>query len=433
MPDTPIETPRRSGGLPRRYLLVAATFGLSVLLYVDRVCISIAKEDVSSDLNLTKEQMGWVFAAFTLGYAFFQTPSGWLADRLGPRNVLTVIVSLWSLFTGLTAAATNYVVMLVVRFLFGAGEAGAFPGMARAVFSWIPMSERGMVQGINFSGSRLGAAFALPLIALMIESIGWRGSFVVLMCVGFVWGIGWYIWFRNDPSEASGVSHEELAYIEANRQQPTEASGEDVQPLTIGRMLSSSNLLLIWGQYFASNFTFYFCLSWFFPNLKETYKLTGFQASLYAAAPFVAGAFGNWASGGVIDYLYRSGKWVQSRRLPAIIGFVLAATGTIGSVFADSALTSSIWFCLSIFGADMTLAPSWSTCIDIGKKHAGVVSGSMNMAGNIGSFATSLAFPYLLAWSGTSTPFFFVAAGLNAAAVVMWMMIDPRKAMEASA
>ena len=131
--------------MPKRFLLVLATFLLSVLLYIDRVCISVAKDDISADLGFTDAQMGWVFSAFALGYALCQTPSGILADRFGPRRILTGVVVFWSIFTGLTGVAYNYVSMLVVRFLFGAGEAGAFPGIARASFSWIPMKERGIV------------------------------------------------------------------------------------------------------------------------------------------------------------------------------------------------------------------------------------------------------------------------------------------------
>ncbi|MEM6980597.1 MAG: MFS transporter, partial [Planctomycetota bacterium] len=128
---------------PKRTLLVAGTFLLSVLLYVDRVCISAAKADVVSELSLSDRQMGWVFAAFSLGYALFQTPAGYLSDRFGPRRVLASIVAIWSLFTGLTAAVWSFPAMLIVRFLFGAGEAGAFPGMSRAMYPWIPMRERG--------------------------------------------------------------------------------------------------------------------------------------------------------------------------------------------------------------------------------------------------------------------------------------------------
>jgi ACS family glucarate transporter-like MFS transporter len=426
--------------MPKRFLFVLATFGLSVLLYVDRVCISVAKESVAGDLSLNEKQMGWIFSAFTLGYALCQTPGGYLADRLGPRRVLAMIVALWSLFTGLTAAAFGFISLFVVRFLFGAGEAGAFPGIARAVYSWIPMRERGLVQGINFSGSRLGAAFALPLVALLIDGvegpqglsgIGWRPTFVLLMMVGLVWAACWYRWFRDDPAELGSISESELQLIRTNRQDGSadNAGGDRGIATTVSR----GNLGLLCGQYFASNFTFFYCLSWMFPTLKQTYQLSGLQAGLYASVPLLCGALGNWFSGWLIDAIYARGHWVASRRVPAIIGFTLAVFGLAGSLVAETALSSSIWFSLAIFGADMTLSPSWSTCIDVGRERAGVISGTMNMAGNIGAFLTSLAFPYFAAWtltampglSNENIPFFVVAAALNVAAVAMWLAINP--------
>ena len=164
---------RRTVLIPRRFLFVAGTFILSLFLYIDRACISAAKEEVAFDLGLNNNQMGWVLSAFALGYALFQVPGGLFADRYGPRKVLSIIIGLWSLFTALTGVVKSYFSMLVVRFFFGASEAGAFPGMSRAVYSWIPLKERGIVQGINFSGSRIGAAFAMPLVAWMIREVGW--------------------------------------------------------------------------------------------------------------------------------------------------------------------------------------------------------------------------------------------------------------------
>ncbi|SMP58710.1 MFS transporter, ACS family, glucarate transporter [Neorhodopirellula lusitana] len=413
--------------IPMRSFLVAGTFLLSVLLYVDRVCISAAKSDVTAELSLSDQQMGWVFAAFSLGYALFQTPSGLLADRLGPRRVLASIVAVWSLFTGLTAAAGSFASMLAVRFLFGAGEAGAFPGMARAMYSWIPMQERGLVQGINFSGSRIGAAVTLPLIAGLIAQIGWRPTFVILMGVGCVWSIVWLVFFRDDPKDAKWLSESEREYILANRQSDSKTDAIDgaAKASLTSTMWRSGSVWALCVQYFASNFIFFFGLTWFFPQLMTRYGLTGMQASLFAALPMVCGAIGNWTAGWWVDRLYARGKWRLSRRLPAAVGFTLAAIGIVGSAYATTPLSSSLWFSLCIFGADMTLSPSWSTCVDIGKSNAGVVSGTMNMAGNIGSFVTSLAFPYLLSWTGSPVPFFYVAAMLNITAIVLWFRIDP--------
>ena len=185
--------------IPTRYLFVLATFSLSLLLYIDRVCISAAKSPIAEALHLSDIQMGWVLSIFALGYALFQTPSGILADKFGARRVLTAIVCIWSVFTALTGAAWNYTSLLVVRFLFGAGEAGAYPSISSAVFKWIPLSERGKVNGINFSGSRVGAAFALPAIAFLIEALGWRNTFIFLGALGFVWATFWYFWFTDRP------------------------------------------------------------------------------------------------------------------------------------------------------------------------------------------------------------------------------------------
>ncbi|MDW7694840.1 MFS transporter [Flammeovirgaceae bacterium SG7u.111] len=416
----------KPSGFPKRYLLVMGTFLLAVLLYVDRVCISVAKGPITSELGLSDKQMGWILSAFALGYALLQTPAGMVADKLGPRKTLAAVVTFWSIFTSLTGAAFNFISMLLARFLFGAGEAGAFPGMARATFSWIPLKERGLVTGINFSGSRLGAAFALPVVAWMVNDLGWRMAFVVLGVIGVVWAVAWYFLFRDDPESHSGISEAEKKYIIANRQS---SSDEKPEKLSFGAMVKSSNMWLAMGQYFCSNFTFFFALTWLFPHLKKEYELDTMEAGFYAAAPLLFGAFGNWISGWMVDFIYAKNKWQLSRRFPAIIGFSFAAIGLIGSVYMDTAFTAVVFLSLAILGADMTLSPSWSLCVDIGKKNSGAVSGTMNMAGNVGSFLTALAFPYLQAWTGSVTPFFFIGAALNVVAILMWMNIKPQKAL----
>ncbi len=425
MNNSPVSL-NKSTLIPKRFTFVSGTFLLSVLLYVDRVCISAAQPDVVADLGLTDTQMGWVLSVFALGYALFQTPSGILADKYGPRRILTAVVTFWSIFTALTGLAFNYVTMLVCRFLFGVGEAGAFPGMARAVYSWIPMKERGLVTGINFSGSRLGAAFALPVVAWMITTIGWRLSFGVLGAIGVVWAVLWYFWFRDDPFEHTGMSEKELAYILANRQQPSVSK----QKLSPGLLFSSKNMWLAMGQYFASNFTFFFTLTWLFPHIKAEYNLGTVEAAFYASAPLIAGAFGNWFSGWLVDRIYSRGQWKLSRTLPAILGFTLAAGGLLGSVYSTEVGGAIFFLSIAIFGADMTLSPSWSFCVDIGRENAGAVSGTMNMAGNIGSFITALAFPYLQVWTDSTTPFFYIGAALNVLAIFAWMAMQPEKNLE---
>ncbi len=409
--------------IPRRYLFVAGTFILSLFLYIDRACISAAKEEVSFDLGLTDNQMGWVLSAFALGYALFQVPGGIFADRYGPRRVLSLIIGLWSVFTALTGMVKSYLGMLIVRFFFGASEAGAFPGMSRAVYSWIPLKERGIVQGINFSGSRIGAAFAMPLVAWMIKATGWRNSFIILGAAGVAFAIVWFVFFKDDPEKHPGIPEEEKEFILKNRQQKSENQSR----LSAKMLFGSRNVWLSMIQYFGSNFTFFFCLTWLFPHLQEKFDLDLMQAGFYTMAPLIFGAAGNWFSGALVDRIYRTGKWRLSRKIPAIIGFGLVMAGMTGSLFMNSVEGAVAMLSIAVFGADMTLSPSWSFCIDIGKEHSGAVSGTMNMAGNVGSFITALAFPYLLGWTGSESAFFLVAAALAMISILAWLRMDPER------
>lgn len=419
--------------VPVRYKLTFMMFMLSLLLYIDRICISTAKGQITGDLNLTDKQFGWIVSAFALGYALFQTPGGWMSDKFGPRKALTVIISIWSVFTALTGMVSAFISMIVCRFLFGAGEAGAFPGMARAIYSWIPMKERGIVNGINFSASRLGAAAALVFMPFLIGKFGWRGSFSMLGAVGALFAVVWFLWFRDEPSQHKGVSDEEREFIDANRQHSSVPAGKQ-KKMSFANVASSKNMWLAMIQYFCSNFTFFFCLTWLYPYIKKTYGLSFEAAGFYSAIPLIGGAIGQLFGGWLVDTIYKKGNWAMSRRIPAIIGFSLASIGLLASLKMDSATGAVAFLTLAVFGADMTLSPSWSFCVDVGKKYSGVVSGTMNMAGNIGSFVTGLAFPYLTAWTANNftgieptTPFFITAAILNMVAVVVWTQMRPDK------
>lgn len=409
--------------IPTRFKLVAVTFTLTTLLYVDRIAISAAKEPITGELALTDTAFGWVLSAFALGYALFQTPAGILADKYGPRVILASIVILWSIFTGLTGLAWGLVSLLLFRFLFGLAEAGAFPACARAFYAWLPTGERALAQGVNFSGSRLGAAFALPVIAAMLTTFGWREAFLILGGIGILWAIAWYWWFRDQPEEHAAVSSQELAVITAGREQEDEAAAPIPAAPPIGQFLRNRNVLLLMGQYFASNFTFFFCLTWLFPYLKETYSLSTLDTGFLTAVPLIGGAIGNWVAGSAVDTLYRRGWGDASRRYVAMAGFALAATGLLLSMNADSAGVAVAWLTLAIFGADLTLPPSWTSCIDVGGRHSGSVSGMMNMAGNVGSFIVSLAFPYLLLAFGSAQAFFIIGAVLNVGALLAWMNV----------
>jgi ACS family glucarate transporter-like MFS transporter len=301
--------------------------------------------------------------------------------------------------------------------------------MARVVHAWIPVQERGLVKGINFSGSRLGAALAMPLVAGLITQLGWKLTFVVLMGIGFVWALFWWCWFRDEPAQHPSLSGEERTYILQHRQGTTASPSS--RQMSASSLLSR-NLWLMMLQYFASNFTFFFSLTWLYPYVKSKYGLAAVDAGFYAMAPLLGGAAGNVLAGWFVDALYRSGRLNLSRKLPAIIGFLLAALGMVMSVDQGSAAGAIAWLTLAIFGADMTLSPSWSFCIDIGGSHAGAVSGTMNMAGNLGSAITALAFAYLPESSKGNAAFFYTAAALSLIGVICWLSANPRKTLSHS-
>jgi ACS family glucarate transporter-like MFS transporter len=247
--------------------------------------------------------------------------------------------------------------------------------------------------------------------------------FAALMAVGLVWALAWYAWFRDQPFEDRRLSPRELAFILEHRQPPAPGTAK----LSLAAMLGSASMWLAMVQYFASNFTFFFMLSWLFPHVRETYHLDPVTAGWYSASTFVAGALGNVASGCLVDLIYRAGRWRLSRQLPAMAGFALAAAGVLLGGQMDSAGAAVFWLSVAVFGADMTLAPSWAFATDLGRQHAGAVSGTMNMAGNLGSFVTTLAFPYLLDWTGSHVAFFYVAAALNALAIGLWALVRPER------
>ncbi|HAX43148.1 MAG TPA: MFS transporter [Bryobacteraceae bacterium] len=395
----------------KRYGVVAALFVLSMITYIDRACISTAKDPIARDLGFSDAQMGLVFSAFALGYALAQIPSGWLADRIGPRLALAAVVAGWSALTALTGAAWSLTSMVVIRFLFGVGEAGAFPGSARAFVNWLPVGERGMANGVLFSGSRIGAALAFPMLVAMVERWGWRGSFVVLGVLGVGWAGMWLWWFRDHPETRLVVT--------------PPAAG---QVIGLREVFRTTAFVPAMVQYFAGNFTFFICLSWMHPYLKRQYGLTDAETAGYAMTPLLVGAVSQWTAGWVVDRLYASRWRAWSRRLPAMAGFAMAAGGVLAVSEMETPLGAAMAFTAATFGADLTISPSWSYCADVAGKSAGSVSAAMNMIGNLGAFLSANAFPWLLGLTGSARAYFVVAAFLNGIAVLCWVGMKSTRA-----
>lgn len=387
-----------------RLPLLASLFLLSWITYVDRAAISSAKDSLTRDLSLTDQQIGLVFSAFALGYALAQIPSGAAADRWGPRRLLTALVAVWSVLTAATGAATQLLPLAAIRFLFGVAEAGAFPGTARAIYAWMPENQRGLANGVIFAGSRLGAALAFPLMASLLAWTSWRNTFYVLAVPGFAWALVWWICYRD-------------------KQTAPRADLAPAAPVSLVAPIMFPTML----QYFIVNFTTFLCLSWMQPYLKQRFALSQSEAAFYTMIPLLVGAFAQWGTGTLVDRLYaREHTRPWSRRLPAMAGFLLSAVG-IGSIpLVSSPGWAAAAFTVAAFGAEMVISPSWVFCLDIGGTRSGAVTGTMNMAGNIGSFVCANLFPLFTTWTGSADAYFYTVMVLDAIAAACWLAMPYR-------
>jgi MFS family permease len=392
---------------------------LLVITYLDRVCISVAGPRIQEALHITPFAWGWVTGIFTLSYAAFEIPTGVLGDRIGPRRVLTRIVLWWSLFTSLTGAVTGFYPLLVTRFFFGAGEAGAFPNASVAVSRWFPVHERGRAFGISFMASQLGGAIA-PLLVVPIQvHYGWRASFYVFGILGVLWSAVWYWWFRDSPPQKPGVTPQEL---EETRGLVAKAH----RGLPANIALRSGNLWAVMGVAFCYLYTFYFFQSWFHTYLV---KARGYSENdlLLSSLPFLVGACANLGGGLAGSVLVKRFGLLWGRRSIGIAGLGTAALFTIAVMFTQQWLGALILLSLAYGGITFQQPTMFAACLDIGGEYAGAVVGAMNTAGQIGSFVSSIAFGYLVSRLGSYNAPFIPMAALLLLGACLWVKVDPRK------
>jgi MFS transporter, ACS family, glucarate transporter len=418
----PVSSSLATASSRQRWEVVGAIVVVSFLTILARAGISGAKVEMAHDLGISDLGFGLVFGAFALGYAAFMVPCGLLADRWGPRKSLTLSVFFWSLFTLCTGLASGISVLIGIRFLFGLAEAGVYPQAARALHNWTLARERGLALGLLNMGSRLGAAFGLLVAPVCVAWLGWRESFAFLGIIGLIWAAIWFWWFRDTPA------------AKLNRQNLEDLSAREESTLVANKipwraLVSSRNFYLITYQYFASQFTFFICLSWLLPFLKSCFGITNSGAGLYSSIPLYCGALAMWMGGVAIDRIYKAGKWRLSRRLPAMLGFGLAAVTLIPAPFMRSPGWFIVCFALTTFGVDLTVCASWPVCCDVGGKYSGTLSAAMNTMGALGSLASSLLFPVLTGWAGNIKIYFYLAALLNIVALGCWKYIEPAESL----
>ncbi len=413
-----------------RYGVVAFACAVSAILYIDRVCISQTGKTIQGEFGLNDRQMGLVYSAFTVAYALFEIPGGWLGDRFGARNILTRIVVWWSIFTAATGKAWNLTSLVVIRFLFGAGEAGCFPNVARAFSVWLPPAERAKAQSLLWICTRWAGAFTPVLVYLILKIPGltWHGAFYLFGAVGLGWAVAWWMWYRDDPQTDPKVNTAERAILAENAHL---TGGHGNVPWS--RFLSSPTTWLIWVQYWCFSFAWYFYITWFPTYLKIMYPdmNPAWRATVTGFPLFMAG-IGSFCTARATSFLVRkTGSLARTRKLMAGNGFALAAffmlvpTQLSDAVMVIGALGVASFLC------DFVIPVSWGTCIDVGGRFSGTYSGAMNMMGNLGGAAGSYVVGDILYRSGGNWNIaFYLSSASFIVGALCWIFIDPVTSMD---
>jgi MFS transporter, ACS family, glucarate transporter len=414
-----------------RYWVVVFAVTLAVLSYIDRVLMSQAMpgpKGVAATLGLQSWQRGYVFGAFAIAYAAFEMVGGWMGDRWGPRKVLLRVVIWWSCFTALTGGVWSFSSLVIVQAFFGAGEAGCFPNLTKAFSAWLRKPERVKMQSIMWTAARWAGAITPLLAVQVLKFVNWRVAFPLFGLLGVAWGILFYRWFRDRPREHPDVNEAELALlIDNERLVATHAR------LPWAKLVSSKSVWLLWAQYFCLTYPWYFYITWLpqFLRTRFPYMSDDQRASL-AFVPLFCGGLGSLACGLLAPYTVRlTGSVNRARRIMAMTGFFGAAVMLCVCIQTKSPSATVASLGLASFCNDLVMPGAWATCMDVGGKFAGTVSGSMNMMGNLAGFVAPVAGGYILqATGGRYELFLYSMAAVYFLGVLCWPFINSTKPLE---
>lgn len=417
-----------------RYGVLGLLGSLAFVLYLDRVCIGQAAVSIQRDLGLTKTQFGYALGAFTIAYGLFEVPTGRWGDRFGSRGVLARIVIWWSLFTALTGAATGLVMLVTVRFLFGAGEAGAYPNVARVISRWFPRRERGGAQGIVITSAQVGGALAPVITAYLIVGIGWRWTFVAFSLLGVAWAAAFYALFRDDPADHPRTNDAERALIAAGA--PPRHSADHYPAIPWRVILSSSNIWLLGTLQTCSSFLSYMFMGWYPTYLEQGRAVSPLVAGQMSTVVLAGAAVGCFASGFINDYLGRITNFHPARfRAYGFLGTTAAAVALVISMHCESAWAASIWASVAFMAAVSQQATFWTVTTEIGGAHLGVVFGLMNSMGVPGATVSSVFLGRFVDWMHEQgyvgraqwDPAFYVYAAVLMVGACCWLAVDANK------
>lgn len=408
-----------------RYLLIILIFVVSAVVYIDRSNISIAGIYLAQDYGIDNVQLGWVFSAFLLGYAFFQVPAGWLVGKLGPRKTLTFGLIWWSALSVATALVPPTMshalwVLIGVRFVLGLGESVAYPSSNQFIAAWFPSQERGLANGWVFGGVGLGSGLAPPLVALIIYNYGWHAVFYVSAAIGLVIAAIWYKVARDTPAQHPAVTPGELAHIRAGQAEKIEGP---IGRVPWGRIFTSID---VWGStlsYVAFCYIAFIFHTWFFTYLKQGRGLDLKSSAVLAMLPFIGMTVGSLMGGWISDRLCaRFGQYAGRSLWGAFTLFLSAGFLIVGSQATNTSVAVVV-LALGAWACYLGQAAYWAVAADYAGPYTSVVSGFLNMGGQISGAATASLTPWIAAHYGWTTAF-YVAAGVAFVCAFPWFFVN---------
>jgi ACS family glucarate transporter-like MFS transporter len=421
-------------GIRFRYILAFWLFVMSAVAFLDRTNISIAGLDISREYGLGNQRLGWIFSSFLIGYAACQLPAGWLSSRFGPRRVLTVGVLLWGVMTALTAmlpTTIEHAVLLLigVRFVLGAGESVIYPAANQFVAQWVPLQERGIINGLIFAGVGAGSGLTPPMLTWLISHHGWRSAFWFSAIVGFIVGIVWWLIARDTPEEHPAVQAAELQEIRKGLNFQV-AVGENEKPAIRWRaILHRRDLLVLMAGYFSFGYIAWIYFSWFFLYMAQVRGFDLRSSARYAMLPFLSMTVCCLAGGALSDMLTER----YGLRVGRCILAVASMVGTALFLVVGSQVKSPQLAGLILAGGAGALYISqssfWSVSADIAGDNSGIFSSIMNMGGQIGGAVTASLTPWLAQRYGWTTSF-AIAAALAIFSAGCWLTVHPERPLE---
>ena len=424
-----------------RFFLAFLLFILSGVAFLDRTNLSIAGLQISTEYGLGNQRLGWIFSAFLIGYAGFQLPAGWLATRFGPRRVLALGVLWWGVTTALTALMPSGIahavaLLIAIRFALGAGEAVIYPAANQFVARWVPLEERGVINGLIFAGVGAGSGLTPPLLTWLIANHGWRAAFWFSAVIGVAAGTVWWYFATDTPEEHPDVSAEELATIR-NGLSMTPAAGNVAtegrkgEPAAISwkAIFRRRDLGALMAGYFAFGYIAWIFFGWFFLYMAQVRGFDLKSSARYSMLPFLSMTVCCLIGGAISDRLSkRYGLRVGRSGLAAAALLLTAIFLVLGSQVHSPQLAGVI---LAGGAGALYLSQSsfWSVSVDIAGQSSGVFSSMVNMGGQIGGAVTASLTPWIAQRFGWSTSF-GISAVLAIFGAMCWMTVHPERPLD---